>query len=108
MSISAEGIPVAGQQYLLSCNVTYPAGITDPIAVEWQDTSGPISSGEGITVGDAVVVDDTIITISLEFDPLRVAHERLVICEATVHTTALPFLLVNIAELDIFVPGMLQ
>ena len=106
VNISAEGNPFAGQQYRLTCIVTYPAGIANPIEVEWRDASGPITSGEGISVGD-VMFDGTMITTTLEFSPLRVAHEVLVICEATVDTTALPFSLVQIAELDINVQGTL-
>ena len=86
--------------------MTHPAGIATPIEIEWRDAFGEISSGDGIIVGD-VVIDGTTITTTLEFNPLRVAHEGFVVCQATVNTTALPFFLVQIAELDINVQGTL-
>ena len=106
VNISADGKPFAGQQYRLTCIVTYPAGIVNPIEVKWRDAPGLITSGEGISVGD-IMINGTMITTTLEFNPLRVAHEGLVKCEATVHTTALPFLLLQISELDINFRGIL-
>ena len=100
ISIETEDSPVAGQMYVLDCIVTYPDGLSNPVEVQWKEVDGLNASGEAITVVDPVV-SGTTITTSIIFEPLRVVHERKLICEATVMSVAPPFLITKTAEVDI-------
>ena len=104
-SISAEGEPTPGQTYILNCTVSLPEGIASPPALQWSDSSGPLVSGEGITVGSQYTLG-AISSLILQFDPLRVAHGGLFICEAVVLVAAPPYNLTEFAEFDVIVPGM--
>ena len=105
VSVSMGGDPIAGQSYILNCTVEFPDGLTTPVEVEWRNLNGRITSGEGITVDDPVTNGNSI-TLSLLFNPLRMAHGRLFICEATLMSSAPPYILVERGDVEIMIqPG---
>lgn len=103
--ISAEGNPIAGQTYNLTCDVIIPVGMTAPVLVQWQDSSGVISSGSGLTVGEAIESGANL-SLSLQFSPLRLSHGERFICNATTMPAAPPYLLHGQAEFEFIVEGM--
>lgn len=103
VSTTTEGIPAIGQQYSISCIVLHPEGITNPIAVQWYDSVGPLSDSDGITVGDPVVSPRNI-TSYLEFSPFRSAHGSQFSCTATIMSQTPPHNFSKTADIDI-VPG---
>ena len=105
-TIETEDSPIAGQMYTLTCTVTFPDGLSSPASVQWKDAGGSLNSGEAIMVVDPVV-SGTTITTSIIFEPLRVVHERNIICEATVMSVAPPMVITKTAEVDIGVERML-
>jgi len=67
--ISTEGNAIAGQAYNLTCDVIVPVGMTAPVSVQWQDSSGVISSGSGLTVGETMESGANL-SLSLQFSSL--------------------------------------
>ena len=107
VSITTDDSPIAGERYALTCTVTYPDGLSNPVDVQWKEVDGSTTSGEAITVVDPVV-SGTTTTTSIIFEPLRVVHERNIICEASVMSVAPPLLITQTAEVDIGVDCMLR
>lgn len=101
-----EGEAIAGQQYRLFCTVTFPLGLTNPITVQWYDSNGVVSSGNGITVG-GVLMSATNITSSITFNPLRTSHGGQFSCRATITSSAPPYSLTRSVDIDILVAGKL-
>ena len=101
-----EGVAVAGQQYRIICTVTFPLGLTNPIAVQWYDSNGIVSSGNGITLGGAIT-STTNITSAIAFNPLRTSHGGQFSCRATITSSAPPYSLTRSVDVDILVEGRL-
>lgn len=104
VSTVAEGAPVAGERYRISCEVLFPDGITNPISVEWHDSDGRLSSGIGITIGSTLTSQGNITTF-LEFSPFRTVHGGRFSCRAVIMSQAPPFNISRTAEIDLVVGG---
>ena len=66
----------------MTCVVTAESS---PTAIEWMDSQGgTIVSGDGITLGDVTMEDNTTSSRSLQFSPLRTSHGGQYTCQATV------------------------
>ena len=103
VTANAEGTPIPGQQYRISCVVLYPEGITIP-AVQWYNSEGLISSGDGIVVGNPVVSSGNI-TSHLQFNPFRTAHGSRFSCTATVTSQTPPNNISKTADVNIVIGG---
>ena len=103
--ISAEGSPIAGQTYNLTCDVILPVGMTAPVLVQWQNSDGAVSSGSGLTVGETMESGSNL-SLSLQFSPLRLSHGQRFICNATTMLATPPYLLHGQAEFEFIVEGM--
>ena len=103
IAIVTDETAIAGQDYTINCTVNLPDGITAPLQLQWQDSSGPITAGEGISVYELSSTESVIST--LEFHPLRLSHGGHFICEATIISSTPPFTLTKVATLDIVVEG---
>ena len=58
---------------------------SSPTAIEWIDSQGgTIVSGGDITLGDVTMEDNTTLSRSLQFSPLRTSHGGKYTCQATV------------------------
>lgn len=101
-----EGETIAGQQYRIFCTVTFPLGLTNPITVQWYDSNGIISSGNGITVGRDLL-SATNLTSSITFSPLRASHGGQFSCRAIITSSAPPYSLSRSVDIDVLVPGNL-
>ena len=104
MSTVTEGETIAGQLYRILCTVLFPIGITSPVSVGWYGSNGLISSGQGTTVGKAVMSSGAI-NVSLEFSPLRTAHGGQFSCRASITSNAAPYTYTRSSEVDIIVEG---
>ena len=68
----------------MTCVVTAESS---PTAIEWMDSQGgTIVSGDGITLGDVTMEDNTTSSRSLQFSPLRTSHGGEYTCQATVES----------------------
>ena len=85
--------------------MTYAEGLTNPVAVEWRDAYGPVTTDEDITVGDPVASGATV-TQTLEFDPVSKYHTIHFVCQASVTSPAPPFVLIELAEVDTVIGGI--
>ena len=101
-----EGEAIGGQQYRIFCTLMFPMGLTNPITVQWYDSNGIVSSGNGITV-EGVLMSATNITSSITFNPLHTAHGGQFSCRATITSSAPPYSLTRSVDIDILVPGNL-
>ena len=101
-----EGEAIAGQQYRIFCTAIFPLGLTNPITVQWYDSNGIVSSGNGITIG-GVIMSATNSKRSITFNPLRTAHGGQFSCRATITSSAPPYSLTRSVDVDILVPGNL-
>ena len=80
-NFSTSGSNTAGGTYTVTCVVTAESS---PTAIEWMDSQGgTIVSGDGITLGDVTIEDNTT-SFSLQFSPLRTSHGGKYTCQATV------------------------
>ena len=104
VTATAEGTPIPGQQFRISCVVLYPEGITNPIAVQWYNPEGIISSGDGITVGNPIVSSSNISSY-LEFNPFRAAHGSRFSCTATAMSLTPPNNISKTADIDLVIGG---
>ena len=108
VSAITEGVATAGQQYRITCIVTFPLGLTNPIIVQWYGSNGLIASnGGGITISETLAYT-TNITSSLEFNPLRASHGGQFSCRAIITSPAPPFSLTRSVDVDILVEGGLN
>ena len=68
----------------MTCVVTAESS---PTAIEWMDSQGgTIMPGDGITLGDVTMEDNTTSSRSLQFSPLRTSHGGKYTCQATVES----------------------
>ena len=104
VTIEEEGQPFTGQHYILTCIVVVPDGITSQVTVHWLDSSGLITSGDGITLSSPNVTDENIM-VTLEFNPFRDVHGGQLRCEASTTAMAPPYVLQGAAEMDVTVTG---
>lgn len=103
VSASAEGTPIVGQPYRITCSVLYPEGVTDPI-IEWFDPDGVVSGGSGIIIGEATASPGNT-TSSIEFNPFRSVHGGRFSCRASITSTTPPFSISKAANIDIVEAG---
>ncbi len=73
--------------------------------MQWRNSDGPLSSGEGIALGNQYT-SGTTSSLVLDFDPLRVSHGGVFICETMITTAAPPYTLTEYAEFDVIVEGV--
>ena len=104
VTIEEEGQPFTGQHYILTCIVVVPDGITSQVTVQWLDSNGLITSGDGITLSSPNVTDENIM-VTLEFNPFRNVHGGQLRCEASTTAMAPPYILQGAAEMDVTVTG---
>ena len=98
VTIEEEGQPFTGQHYILTCTVVVSDGITSQVTVHWLDSSGLITSGDGITLSSPNVTDKNIM-VTLEFNPFRDVHGGQLRCEASTTAMAPPYVLQGAALL---------
>ena len=73
-----------------------------PTAIEWMDSEGgTIVSGDGITLCDVTMEDNTTSSRSLQFSPLRTSHGGKYTCQATVDSETMS------SNVDVSVQGEL-
>ena len=68
----------------MTCVVTAESS---PTAILWMDSQGgTIVSGGDITLGNVIMEDNTTLSLSLQFSPLRTSHGGKYTCQATVES----------------------
>ena len=80
ISISATGVPTAGEEYNLTCHVIVSAGTP---TIQWQYSNGNMVA----TGGDITVTSGSITTLILTFNPLHTSHGGEYICRSVVQET---------------------
>ena len=84
ISISATGVPTAGEEYTLTCSVNVSAGTP---SIQWQYSNGSnVTTGGDITVGSQET-SGTVTTLTLTFNPLLTSHGGEYICRSVVQET---------------------
>ena len=80
-SVTDVGSPLAGKPGpTLTCRVhVTTAGLTNTPSAVWMNVSGPVVSGNGVTVTETVVNGTTTIS-TLSFSPLYTSHAGLYHC----------------------------
>ena len=76
VNITTSGSPVAGQMYTLICNGTLVGNTSLTPVVTWRNSTGVVTSGNGITVSNGI----------LTFNPLRTSHGGQYTCQFTLGT----------------------
>ena len=74
VNFSTSGSPVAGQMYTLTCTGRIVGDTSLTPVVKWSNTSGVVTSGNGITVSNG----------NLTFNPLNTSHGGQYICQSVV------------------------
>ena len=97
-SISVEGVPIAGQQYSLNCNITKIwSGLTNSSTAQWLDSNGqPVTSTDG-SIRETTTKTDQSTIHTITFSPLRTSHGGRYTCRGS----ALSSLLVNATTVSI-------
>ena len=97
-SISVEGMPIAGQQYSLNCNITkIRSGLTSSSTAQWIDSNGqPVTSTDGTTRETTTNTDQSTIH-TITFSPLRTSHGGQYTCRGSAQSP----LLVNATAVSI-------
>ena len=84
ISISATGVPTAGEEYTLTCRVIVSAGSP---TIQWQYSNGNmVATGGDITVGSPET-SGTVTTLILTFNPLLTTRGGEYICRSVVQET---------------------
>ena len=84
ISISATGVPTAGEEYNLTCSVIVSAGTP---TIQWQYSNGSnVTTGGDITVGSQET-SGSVTTLTLTFNPLHTSHGGEYICRSVVQET---------------------
>ena len=74
VNITTSGTPVAGQMYTLTCTGALVGNSSLIPVVTWWNSTGVITSGNGITVSNG----------NLTFNPLHTSHGGLYTCQSVV------------------------
>ena len=82
VSVASTALPVAGNNYTISCSVTLTNGLSGFPQVIWLNSEGQEILSEGDTTVYGPLTSGLITTLILEFDPLRVSDEGLYTCYA--------------------------
>ena len=82
MSVVSTALPVAGNNYTLTCTVTLTNGLSGFPEVMWLNSNGQEIVSEGDTTVYGPLTSGLITTLILEFDPLRIRDEGLYTCDA--------------------------
>ena len=87
-TVSSLGTATAGMVYSLICNVSKTVGglINSPTAM-WTTGGVAITNGNGITISGTT--ENTTVTSTLTFDPLRTSHKGSFVCSGTLTSPAL-------------------
>ena len=84
ISISATGVPTAGEEYNLTCRVNVSAGTP---SIQWQYSNGNmVATGGDIIVGSQET-SGTTTTLILTFNPLLTSHGGEYSCRSVVQET---------------------
>ncbi len=85
---SASGVPIAGEEYSLSCMVSENiAGLTGERMTVWMDSNGNVMGSDGITLTSFNG------TSNLTFNPLRATNADTYTCTGSLPSPALSTLL---------------
>ena len=86
LSISATGVPNAGEEYNLTCSVIVSAGSP---SIQWQySNGGEVTTGGDITVGSPDLdTSGNTTTLILMFNPLQTSRGGEYICRSVVEGT---------------------
>ena len=84
ISISATGVPTAGEEYSLTCSINVSAGSP---SLQWQYSNGNVvATGGDITVSSQET-SGSITTLTLTFNSLQTSHGGEYICRSVVEGT---------------------
>lgn len=106
VSTTTKGYPLAGEQFMVLCTVKLPEGLTNPVIIEWHDSTGILLEDEETTFSYDFD-SETNVTSVLEFEPFRRVHGDRFACTATITSWAPPFNISKTSEVDIVVGGMI-
>ena len=90
VNITTSGSPMAGQMYTLICNGTLVGNTSLTPVVTWWNSTGVVTSGNGITVSNG----------NLTFNPLRTSHGGEYVCQSTLSS---PFSSITTALMNVTV-----
>ena len=91
VTIQTSGSSTAGGMYTLTCTAVIAAGLpgNPTVSIGWLGPGGTVTGGGGITLGTQAT-QGTITTLTLTFNPVRVAHAGGYTCQATLSTPNAP------------------
>ena len=89
-SISVEGMPIAGQQYSLNCNITkIRSGLTNSFTAQWIDSNGqPVISTDG-SIRETTTNTDRSTIHTITFSSLRTSHGGQYTCRGSAQSPLL-------------------
>ena len=87
LSITSEGMIVAGQNYTLICTATRQQALSVTPEIVWLDSAGnQLDSEEGITITVLTTTNETV--AELEFNPLKTSKGGQYTCQAILESNA--------------------
>ena len=97
----------AGQPFSLVCEIHQAEGLTSQqLNIEWLDSQGsPVTEGGSVSILGPVR-SGTRTTLTLEFNPLHLAHSEEYSCYAMLTTPAPPTQFERESRLEVIVMGM--
>jgi len=89
-SISVEGMPIAGQQYSLNCNITkIRSGLANSFTAQWIDSNGqPVTSTDG-SIRETTTNTDLSTIHTITFFPLCTSHGGQYTCRGSAQSSLL-------------------
>jgi len=89
-SISVEGVPIAGQQYSLNCNITkIRSGLISSSTAQWLDSNGrPVTSTDS-SIRETTTNTDQSTIHTITFSPLHTSHGGWYTCRGTAQSPLL-------------------
>ncbi len=104
VNITSTGVPVAGDTYALTCNVSLSESLRQSPIIEWTDPSG-------LGLNDNSLIDVTLssssqsTTITLSFTQLHTSHGGNYVCRAVIIDTDADIFIINNITLNLVVEG---
>jgi len=89
-SISVEGMPIAGQQYSLKCNITkIRSGLTNSSTAQWLDSNGRPATSTDSSIRETTTNTDQSTIHTITFSSLRTSHGGWYTCKGTAQSPLL-------------------